>query len=251
MVWLLPESERVVSPNRYNGRGPWSGPGPDLLVLHYAVDGDQTNDNDPSTTPGESLSFAARKPSDDCMDVARFMSKAGGNSAHFVVGRDGSKVQLVDTDDSAFHAGGGAFPPTGPGPLVKPKPKDMNRRSIGIEICNVGWAVEKFDVDPQWRMKAAHPASPKRLQTWEVYRPVQYATLEYVAALLRQTVPSLEYVLSHEDVVNRDTLGVKYGGKVDTGPAFDWDRIDWRAMGYTPVRYDFKPKAWVEREEAR
>lgn len=236
MTWILPPTERFESPNR-NRR--WVGP--DVLVLHYAVDGDDTPDGDPDLD----LSFAHREPSHDCMDVARlFARKSRRASAHFVVGRDGSKVQCVRVDDTAWHAGGGAFPVEGTGPLEKPRRREMNKRSIGIEICNAGWAVEKLRIPDDRRVSATHAAMPRRTMEWEQYRPVQYDTLRYLAGQLRAATPSLRFVCGHEDVVNRDAKG-RPGGKVDPGPAFDWDAIDWAALGYQRVRYDFAAKAWV------
>ncbi len=241
MTWLFPESERRLSPNRNRGR---RGQTATILVLHYAVDGDQTKD-DPNTDPEASLSFQPRNASDDCMDVARlFARKSRRASAHFVIGRDGSKVQCVELADTAWHAGGGKLPADGVGPLKAGQLK-INHRSIGIELCNAGWAVDKLRIAQQWRARAAHPASPRRTQTWERYRPAQMGTLGYIAAMLRLTVPTLRYVCGHEDVVNRRTLGVRYGGKVDPGPLFDWDGVDWQALGYRRVRFDFKRGAWV------
>lgn len=241
MTWLLPENERLPSPNRNGGR---RGHIPTILVLHYAVDGDQTKD-DP--VADMDLNFTPREPSHDCMDVARLFAKSSRQaSAHFVIGRDGSKVQCVELDNTAWHAGGGKFPSTGVGPLSAGAAY-INQRSVGIEICNAGWAVDSLKIPEHNRIRLAHPATPRNKQTWEIYKPAQYSTLGYIVSLLRAVMPSLQYVTGHEDVVNRNTLGVKYGGKVDPGPAFDWSEIEWRAMGFAPIRYSFDEKAWVER----
>jgi N-acetyl-anhydromuramyl-L-alanine amidase AmpD len=241
MTWILPESERLLSPNRNTGRKLHTAR---VLVLHYAVDGDNTKD-DPESDP-----WTAVRPRDatpDCMDVARlFARRSRKASAHFVIGRDGSKVQCVPLSDTAWHAGGGKFPMVGTGPL-KAGVTSINQRSVGIEICNAGWAVDALKIPTANRVRLAHPATPRSKQNWETYRPAQYSCLGYIAALLRLSCPTLSYVTGHEDVVNRNTLGVRYGGKVDPGPAFDWDAINWRQLGYTPIRYDFKTKAWVTR----
>lgn len=240
MTWILPESERLPSPNISKGR---PGAPPDVLCLHYAVDRPQLED-EPEVAG--SLSFAVRKPTDDAMDVARLFAKRSRKaSAHFVVGRDGSKVQCVSLADRAWHAGGGAFRDDGIGPLVRPKRGAFNRRSIGIELSNVGWAVHKLRIpEDDWEYRA-HPARPNVVRAWERYRDEQLATLDYLVAQIVLAMPgAITWVCGHEDVVNRDTLG-KVGGKVDPGPAFPWDAIDWAGYGIVRVRYDFSAKAWV------
>lgn len=245
MVWLLPDSQRVPSPNFSKGR---AGVPVDVLALHYAVDGDDFERGENETTP-----FTSTSPSVDVHDVARLFSRQKrGASAHFAVGRDSSVAQMVELDDTSWATGGGAFPDAGPGPLEKPVPWRMNRRSISVEMCNAGWAVDKLGIPHKWRAMATHPATPRRRREWEVYRPLQVEALHYLVVLLRGhfDLSRPTYVLGHEDVVNRDTLGKQYGGKVDPGPLFPWSAIPWRRYGYVPVRYDFEQKAWVEREEA-
>ncbi len=252
-LWLLPESQRVPSPNYNEGR---RGMLPDVFVIHYAVDGDDfERDED------EDASFSAVTPAVDAYDVARLFAKESRRaSAHFAEGRDGSLAQLVALDDTAWHAGGGALPVNGAGPIEKPIPGLMNRRSVGVELCNAGWAADRIGVPEKYIAEAVHPANARRkkVQRWESYRDVQYVVLEELAALIRPhfVVDRPVFVVGHEDVVNRDTLSAKagrqvYGGKVDPGPLFDWSRIPWRRYGYLPLRYDFRAKAWVEREETR
>ncbi len=251
MTWILPESQRVPSPNFWAGR---NGVPIDVLVLHYAVDGDDFERGENELAP-----FQATQPSHDAHDVARLFSrKSRGASAHFAIGRDGSQAQLVSLADTAHHAGGGAFPDKGTGPLRRPRPGRMNRRSVGVELCNAGWAVDKIGVPADRRRVAAHPATPRRRREWEVYTDAQLDTLEHVVAL---SLPHFStdhplFATGHEDVVNRDTLSAKagkkvFGGKVDPGPLFPWGRFApfLRRLGITPVRYDFKTRAWVERDE--
>ena len=240
MTWLFPEGERLLSPNRNSGR---RGHIAEVLVLHYAVDGDQSED-DPNADPEHSLSFDPRDPSHDCMDVARLFAKQSRRaSAHIEIGRDGSKCQSVELSDTAWHAGGGMLPREGAG-LLLDGVAGINYRSIGIEMCNAGWAVDKLRIAPEHRIQLSHPAMPRKTLTWETYPKALLGTLGYVAAMLRLTVPTLRLVCGHEDVVNRDTLG-RAGGKVDPGPAFPWEAVDWLALGYRRVRYNFRPKAWI------
>jgi N-acetyl-anhydromuramyl-L-alanine amidase AmpD len=62
-------------------------------------------------------------------------------SAHFVVGKDGSIVQMVNQFERAWHAGASV---DGFGR------KDVNSRSIGIEIVNVGDGKDPY-TEPQLR----------------------------------------------------------------------------------------------------
>lgn len=261
MTWIFPESERLPSPNINRGRLRIQ---PDVFVVHFAVDGDQSGDEEEidqfSTEYG--MSFAERDRSHDCMDVARlFAKKERKASTHFVWGRDGSKVQCVQTDDTAWGAGGGAFPVSGVGPLEKARAGAMNRRAVQGELCNAGFKVETLRVPFAERSRPMpHPGNTFKDMTWELYPHRQIETFLYTLALCRQVCPSLRWITGHEDVVNSHTISAKYGwpkdrdakrfgGKVDPGPAFPWDEIeqDIREMGYTPVKYDFKTRGWVER----
>lgn len=243
--WLLPEYQQLASPHFYRGRQHSTIPDPppvDTLILHYAVDGDQSEDE----ATEEMLTATARGT--DCWDVARGFARPQRNaSAHFCVGRDGSAVQCVRLRDAAWHAGDGRMHPGGVGPLaeVDSRPRVTNLRSVGIEISNVGWAVDRFGVPPDERETGKHDFQSKPRQ-WEAYDPRAIATLGYLVAMLRQAVPSLRYVLGHEDVTNADTLG-RVGGKTDPGPVFPWDDLNWAGLGYERVRYSRREKAWVSR----
>lgn len=93
---------RVDSPNH----GPRTfGGTPRLIVVHYT---------------------AMRGGMDPV--VAHFADPAVKLSAHYVVGRGGAAVQMVDEDRRAWHAGLGAW-----GDVA-----DVNSFSIGIELCNDG-----------------------------------------------------------------------------------------------------------------
>jgi N-acetyl-anhydromuramyl-L-alanine amidase AmpD len=228
----------------------------DTLVMHYAVDGDDwERDED------ESATFRAVTPAVDCYDVAKlFASEKRGASAHFVLGRDGSLAQGVALDDTAWHAGGGALPDEGVGPLERPRAYLVNRRSIGIELCNAGWAADRIGVPKEYIREAIHPANARRrkVQRWEVFRDAQYEVLDELLAMMRPhfVVDRPVFVLGHEDVVNRDTLSAKAGrpvngGKVDPGPLWDWTRNSWERFGFRPLRYDYTARAWVDRETTR
>jgi N-acetyl-anhydromuramyl-L-alanine amidase AmpD len=217
-----------------------------LLILHYAVDGDQTRDDDEEVD----RSFTTRVRNDDCMDVARgFQKPKRLASTHFVVGRDGSKVQCVELKDGCFGAGDrgkSRFPAEPPAALkdVPIRSRYVNLISTQIEICNVGYDVDKFKIPLDERVIGKHPAM-RHDREWEAYTDYAYKTVELLVAMLRMAQPTLKWVCGHEDVTNRDTMRKNAGGKFDPGPAWDWDRIPWREMGYQRVRYDFKSKMFV------
>lgn len=77
---------------------------PELVVLHYTAMPD--------------FASAARALCDPAREV----------SAHYLIGRDGAVLSLVDEDRRAWHAGAGEWRGRG----------DVNSRSIGIELDNDG-----------------------------------------------------------------------------------------------------------------
>jgi N-acetylmuramoyl-L-alanine amidase len=78
---------------------------PDLIVLHYTA---MPGGPDPA--------------------IARLCDPASQVSAHYVVGEDGSAVQLVPDEARAWHAGAGRWGAC----------DDVNSRSLGIELSNDG-----------------------------------------------------------------------------------------------------------------
>ncbi len=94
-----PMAEWVPSPN-HDARGPG------LVVLHF--------------TDQESVEQSLRTLST--------RNSGGRVSAHYLIGRDGKRYQLVDDDRRAWHAGAGSW-----GAIT-----DVNSASIGIELDNDG-----------------------------------------------------------------------------------------------------------------
>lgn len=123
---LFPEEPVFLpSPNRTLGR--WRGRGKNkrkervgLVIIH-------------ATGPGP---FHAQ------VDWLRRSNRSGRSSAHYVVGRNGSIVQLVRESDKAWHAGvsiwGGR--------------QNVNARSIGIELVNRNDGKEDY---PIYQIKSA------------------------------------------------------------------------------------------------
>lgn len=184
---------------------------PTIIVLHYTAgrgDGDK---------------------------LAKFF--AGGSrkaSAHFGVSRkpdknDDSVWQCVDTDDNAWHPGKSLFM-DGKG--------NLGVRSIGIEICNVGWNVKSGD-----NVVIADHRNPASSSTkWEAYTDSQIAALEELIGKLVKAYPTLQYVTGHEDIRNKSLLPELGGSKTDPGPAFPWDTVN--LHGLEQWHFSFKRKLW-------
>lgn len=225
-----PTWTQVPSPNRWDVRDRTV----DTVVLHYTAG------------RGNAMSTAAL-----------FSLPKRKASAHFVVGRAGEIVQCVDLDDAAWHAGDGRFPSAMqlmmdrvrlgvdvvPYADVPKKPRDLNMRSIGIEVCNCGWA----EGAPGPYIEAKHRNPAARSTKWEDF---PHGQVDAVASLLRwlaQTMPTLRYVTGHEDVTNRYTLG-KPGAKLDPGPAFEWGYA-LNGVKLTRVMFNFEKnrQGWMVR----
>jgi N-acetylmuramoyl-L-alanine amidase len=102
-------------------------------------------------------------------------------SAHWLIGRDGRLWQLVDEDLRAWHAGAGAWGAV----------RDVNSRSIGIEIDNDG----------------ASPFS----------EPAMTALEALLAGVVARWGIRPARVIGHSDMAP--------GRKADPGPRFDWVRL--------------------------
>ncbi|WP_132255711.1 N-acetylmuramoyl-L-alanine amidase [Methylobacterium segetis] len=162
----------VPSPNH----GERQGAPPDLLILHY--------------TGMETASAALQRLANPVAEV----------SAHYFVFEDGRAVQMVPEGRRAWHAGAAAWKGE----------RDVNSRSIGIEI--------------------AHPGHVGGLP------PYPDAQIEAVIALgrdiaARWRIPP-ERVLAHSDVAPER--------KEDPGEVFPWDRLARAGLGHhvpaAPIR---------------
>lgn len=128
-------------------------------------------------------------------DLAWLCNGASKVSAHYLVDRDGKVYQLVPDREAAWHAG--------PCQLYG-KPTNMNSRSIGIELANLGDGKEP-------------------------YTEAQYLALEALVPYLVQLyqVP-LVNLLGHKDVA------IPKGRKTDPSPNFDFERVRKAAARVAP-----------------
>lgn len=159
------------SPNHGPRRG---GAVPDMVVIHY--------------TAMETAEAALARLSDPAAEV----------SAHYLVDASGTVFELVPEDARAWHAGRGAWGDV----------RDVNSRSIGIELANPG-------------PLAALPPFPAP----------QMTALETLLAGVRArwAIPP-ERVIGHSDMAP--------DRKADPGPKFDWRRLALSGHGIWPCRRD-------------
>jgi N-acetylmuramoyl-L-alanine amidase len=177
------------------------------LVYHYTAGG---------SSDSAVASLCTRKPS-------------GNASAHLVLGRDGSIVQLAPFDVVTWHAGISQW-----NGLV-----GLNNWSIGIEMDNAGLLKRVGDQHVAW-FGRAYPPSEVMLaehkhgggvQSWHAYPEAQIARALELADLLAEHY-GLEDILGHEDIAR--------GRKTDPGPAFPLGSLRARVLGReqdTPERY--------------
>ncbi len=142
-------------------------------------------------------------------------SSGTGNCAHFYIDRDGSLHQFVPLDRTAHHVA------------------RWNRRSVGIELVNLG----RF---PLW-------FHPDHQEMTEPYTEAQYVSLLALLGELERRLGPLKIVghaaldrrvlVSHGQLVRR---------RLDPGPQFDWERVRrWsrRRVGTRRSRgYRWKPE---------
>lgn len=166
--------------------------------------------------------------------LANFFAKGTREaSAHFGVGREGDVIQMVDTDKNAWHAGVSKF---------RDFRTPVGWQSIGIEVCNTGWAYldgkKKEDI---FLGEHRHPAS--NAKKWERYPQQQVTAIEKLIADLVAAHPTLQFVTGHEDIRNNFVVDTQ-GSKLDPGPAFPWEVINW--SGLELWHFSFKDKKWYQ-----
>ncbi len=127
-----------------------------------------------------------------------YSQSATGNSGHYYIDIDGSIEQYVPIERIAHHVA------------------DRNHNSIGIELVNAG----RY---PDW----LHSQSQ---QMTAVYPDAQLAALRQLLLMLRQQLPTLEWIAGHEDLDRRlvnasDDPHIKVHRKKDPGPMFPWSRV--------------------------
>ena len=158
----------------------------DMLVLHY--------------TDGPSL--------EDC--IAIFQDPERRVSCHYIVGLDGTALQMVRDEDCAWHCGTSAWRGR----------EGCNRWSLGIEIVNWGRLEKKDGSFYCWPEDYGMPYSgPSPVSAggewWAPYPSGQVEQVESLSGRLveRYRIP-LDHIVRHSDIAP--------DRKIDPGPAFPW-----------------------------
>lgn len=121
-----------------------------------------------------------------------------GNSGHYYVSKSGKIYQWVEDDRIAHHV------------------KDHNRKSIGIELDNLG----RY---PNW-----HQTNHQIMH--DKYTDVQIEALVKLIHTLQRKMPKLKYITGHEDldtrlIASENDPEIFIRRKMDPGKMFPWDKI--------------------------
>lgn len=191
---------RQPSPNHGS---PFAAP-PEAIVVHY--------------TAGASLASA----------VHTLTQLHGNASAHLVIDRDGTVVQLVPFAVQAWHAGVSSWRGR----------TQLNRWSLGIELVNAGYLEARGErLYTWWGQAVAHPdavavlhpegrPTPTAGAWWQVFPAEQIQQVQRVCACLREAYPSIAWVLGHDEVSPRR--------KWDPGPAYPLNALR-QSLGLAPI----------------
>ena len=219
-MWLVGESSRRLTPNRYHA-GYKASRIEDVEAVIYHYTG--------SRRPTSTLNWLLMSK-DDIVALYRRKGLSGPYpspvSAHFLVERNGQVWQLASLDERCWHAGGRSSKLFDKG--------NVNGRTIGIEIMCVGPVVPKGDgwATPNGKsftgpMVSAGGKRPGReddypYTSWEAYRPAQMDALVELTKKLVAEFPILtqgpEYRLTGHENVDPSR-------KMDVGPHFPWKLI--------------------------
>ncbi|MEM1363249.1 MAG: N-acetylmuramoyl-L-alanine amidase [Pseudomonadota bacterium] len=126
-------------------------------------------------------------------------------SAHVLVQRDGSVIQLLPFDHQAWHAGRSSW-----GSL-----QSLNRHSVGIVLENWGKLTPSQE---GWTSYSGHEIAPDEIfldendEGWHSFTEAQIKTVTEIIESLIASTPQIVDILGHSDVSPLR--------KIDPGPAF-------------------------------
>lgn len=152
--------------------------------------------------------------------VRWFLKPEAKASAHIVIARDGSVVQMVPLDRVAWHAGVSRW-----GEL-----NGLNAWSIGIELVNAGklkrhgdrWVSWAGTTIPNSEVQIARHSLDSEATGWHAYTEKQIEVCFEVARALHAQF-SFQDLLGHDDVAPER--------KRDPGPAFPLEAFRARLFG--------------------
>lgn len=193
---LIQDTAYAPSPNR---SGKFVKGLPDTLIIHY--------------TAGPCLESAQNT----------FLNKGSKASAHIIIERDGSMIQMVPFDTIAWHAGTSKWG----------KRKNLNNYSIGIELVNAGSLVKEKKGYSSWFgknytskevVKAVH-RNEDVASYWHRYTDKQIKACESLCKLLVEEY-GIQNILGHEEI--------SPDRKIDPGPAFPLDEMRQKLLALKP-----------------
>jgi len=144
-------------------------------------------------------------------------------SVHYVIGRDGRIVQMVDLEKKAWHAGESMF---------QGRP-DVNDFSIGIELVNWGLLKRREGTLFVWpgEYGTEYPGESAVYaggQWWDRFTETQYGVLGDLIGQIRVFFPAI----TPERIVGHAEVALPRGRKIDPGLAFDWERVRGNRRGW-------------------
>jgi len=166
------------------------------------------------------LHYTAGRSCDSSVESLCTQKPQGNASAHVVLCRDGTIVQLTPFNIVTWHAGVSQWNGL----------SGLNQYSIGVEMDNAGvmnrvgsqYVAWFGKVYPDSEVLLAEHKHGGGLRAWHTYPEIQIERALEIAELLVAHY-RLEDVLGHEDIAR--------GRKVDPGPAFPLGAVRSRALG--------------------
>ncbi len=167
--------------------------------------------------------------------MARFKSRKGNASAHFVILRNGVVLQLVELSHAAWH--------------TSSKSTDvpqMNQRSIGIEIVSPGGlkrgsgsvrvCEDESGSGVTWTCARSSSLQPLRplttyyrrgaVERFVPFSDAHYRSLTRLLRYLVSCVPTVRLITGHEHLHKWHGASRAFKNRVDPGGQFDWARIE-------------------------
>ncbi len=160
------------------------------------------------------LHYTATGSLEETIDL--FQREGKRASAHYVIGKDGRLIQMVDVEKKAWHAGQSEFQGR----------SDVNDFSIGIELVNWGLLKERDGVFFAWpgdygtEYRGQSPVYAGG-EWWDSFTGMQYRVLTELIREIRVRYPSV----TSDRIVGHQSIALPRGRKIDPGLAFDLERV--------------------------
>ncbi|MEM6801252.1 MAG: N-acetylmuramoyl-L-alanine amidase [Bacteroidota bacterium] len=159
------------------------------------------------------IHYTANHSLEKTINLFKERKSSGNTSAHIIIDKDGTVVQMVRFDRKAWHAGKSQW-----GQL-----KSLNHFSIGIELVNAGWLTKAEDdkwydwkhneVPKEEVVVLSHKNNPSgKFKGWQIYPTKQIDKLIDISLALNEKYEFLD-ILGHDEI--------SPGRKFDPGPALN------------------------------